>query len=231
MKENYESVFSSLYGSQNYNLDNHTSDKDYKTAVVPSLNRLVLDKKPYIKIKETENGLIEVKDIRCIFTAFKKMSVVDLETLFSKEKSINKKYKKEIDRLIEMREEIVNSNPYKLYQVMLGTMISGSKRKYSPKTAAQSMRYYDLFDRYFIRGESFESALDTSKSELYELIKNTKASKIPESVAKEKIEKMIAKTREYEDKIDKNINYETNQKLDLILIDIFKKKTKGEINE
>lgn len=55
MKENYESVFSSLYGSQNYNLDNHASDKDYKTAVVPSLNRLVLDKKPYIKIKETEN--------------------------------------------------------------------------------------------------------------------------------------------------------------------------------
>lgn len=154
------------------------------------------------------------------------MSVVDLEMLFSKEISVNEKYEKEIDKLIKMREEVIKSNPYKLYQVTLGIMTSGSKRKYIPKTAAQSMRYYDLFNRYFIEGEDFESALDTSKSELYELIRDTKTGKIPENVAKEKIKEMIAKTREYEDKIDKNINYETNQKLDLILIDIFKKKNK-----
>ena len=224
MKQDYEFVFRSLYGSQNYNLDTDESDKDYKEAIVPSNNNLVLDKKPYVKIKETSNGLIEAKDIRNTFTAFKKMSIVDLEMLFSKETYVNEKYKEEIDRLFEMREEIVKANPYRLYQVMLGIMISGSKRTYTPKTAAQSMRYYDLFNRYFIKGESFKYALDTSKSELYEFIKDTKAGKIPENVAKEKIEEMVVETKEYENKIDKNINYETYETLDLILIDIFKKK-------
>lgn len=224
MRKNYEFVMTSLYGSQNYNLDTKTSDHDFKMAVVPSINNLILDKKPYVKIEETKNGIIEVKDIRHTFLAFKKMSVVDLEMLFSKVITTNKKYKEELDRLISMREEIVASNPYSLYNTMLGIMISGSKRKYTPKTAAQSMRYYDLFDRYFVKNENFKSALDTSKSELYELIKNTKTGKIPEDVAMEKIEEMIAITKSYEDKIDKNINYETNQKLDLILIDIFKKR-------
>lgn len=224
MKNNYEFVFTAIYGSQNYNLDNESSDKDYKMAVVPSINNLVLDKKPYIKIEETEEGLIEVKDIRHTFLSFKKMSIVDLEILFSKEIIKNRKYKDELDELFSIREEIVKSDPYRLYQVMLGTMISGSKRKYTPKTAAQSMRYFDLFNRCFIKKETFESALDTSKSNLYNLIKDTKAGKISEIKAKEKIEEMIKTTKSYENKIDKNINYETNQKLDLILIDIFKKR-------
>lgn len=224
MRKDYEFVMTSLYGSQNYNLDTKSSDLDFKMAVVPSINNLILDKKPYIKVEETKNGIIEVKDIRHTFLSFKKMSVVDLEMLFSKVITTNKKYKEELDRLISIREEIVASNPYRLYQVMLGIMISGSKRKYTPKTAAQSMRYYDLFNRYFIKKENFKDALDTSKSELYELIKDTKTGKIPEDITKEKIEEMITITKSYEDKIDKNINYETNQKLDLILIDIFKKR-------
>lgn len=224
MKKDYEFVFTALYGSQNYNLNTNISDKDYKMSVVPPLNNLILNKKPYIKIEKTEEGLIEVKDIRNTFLAFKKMSIVDLEILFSKEIITNKKYKGEIDKLFSINEEIAASNPYRLYQVMLGTMISGTKKKYTPKNAAQSMRYFDLFNRYFVKNESFKNSLDTSKSELYELIKDTKAGKIPEIKAKEKIEEMISITKTYEDKIDKNINYETNQKMDLILIDIFKKK-------
>lgn len=115
MKNDYEFVLRSLYGSQNYNLDTDESDKDYKEAIVPSINNLILDKKPYAKVKETSNGLIEVKDIRNTFTAFKKMSIVDLEMLFSKETYVNEKYKEEINRLFEMREEIVKANPYRLY--------------------------------------------------------------------------------------------------------------------
>lgn len=224
MRKDYEFVFGGLYGSQNYNLDTKSSDQDFKMAVVPSIKNLILDKKPYIKIEETKNGIIEIKDIRHTFLSFKKMSIVDLEMLFSKVITTNKKYKEELDKLISMREEIVASNPYRLYKVMLGVMISSSKRKYTPKNATQSMRYFDLFNRYFIEKESFKSALDTSKSEFYELIKDTKAGRIPETFAKEKIEELINTTKSYENRIDKNINYETNQKLDLILIDIFKKK-------
>ena len=224
MKKDYEFVFTSLYGSQNYNLDTKSSDKDYKIAVIPSINNLVLDKKPYIKVEDTEEGLVEVKDIRHTFLSFKKMSIIDLEVLFSKEVIKNRKYKDEIDKLFSIKEEVVRSNPYRLYQVMLGIMISSTKRKYTPKTAAQSIRYFDLFNRYFIREETFESALDTSKSEFFSLIKDAKYGNIKEEIAKKEIEEMIKITKSYEDKIDKNINYKTNQKLDLILIDIFKKK-------
>lgn len=225
MKEKYEFVFTSLYGSQNYNLDNENSDKDYKMAVVPSLDSLVLDTKQYSKIEQIENGLIEVKDIRSTFTAFKKMSIVDLEILFSKEFIINKKYKEEVDRLLAMREELVAANPFRLYQVLLGVMTSGTKgKKYKPKSMAQSIRYYDLFDRYLVKGESFKSSLDTSKSELYQLMKDVKFGEADEEETIEKVEKMIDVVKGYKDKVEKDINYETYQKLDLILIDIFKKK-------
>lgn len=225
MKEKYEFVFTSLYGSQNYNLDNENSDKDYKMAVVPSLDSLVLDTKQYSKIEQIENGLIEVKDIRSTFTAFKKMSIVDLEILFSKEFITNKKYKEEVDRLLAMREELVAANPFRLYQVLLGVMTSGTKgKKYKPKRMAQSIRHYDLFDRYLVKGESFKSSLDTSKSELYQLMKDVKFGEADEEETIEKVEKMIDVVKGYKDKVEKDINYETYQKLDLILIDIFKKK-------
>lgn len=222
MKKDYEFVFTSLYGSQNYNLDNENSDKDYKMAVVPSLDNLILNSKQYSKIEKTKDGLVEVKDIRNTFTSFKKMSIVDLEVLFSKEIITNKKYKEEVDRLLAMREEIVAANPYRLYQVMLGVMISGTKKEYKPKSMAQSIRHYDLFDRYFIKKENFESALDTSKSELYEFIKDVKFGRSDE--VKERVEKMISIVKDYKSKVTENINYKTYQKLDLILIDIFKKR-------
>lgn len=224
MTKDYEFVFTSLYGSQNYNLDNENSDKDYKMAVVPSLDILVLDSKQYSKIEETEHGLIEIKDIRNTFTAFKKMSIVDLEVLFSKEFITNKKYKEEVDKLLAMREELVAANPFRLYQVMLGIMTSSTKKKYNPKYFAQSIRYYDLFDRYLVKGENFKSALDTSKSELYQLMKDVKFGRADEEETIEKVEKMIDVVKGYKDKVEKDINYETYQKLDLILIDIFKKR-------
>lgn len=229
MKKDYEFVFTSLYGSQNYNLDNERSDKDYKMAVVPSLDNLILDFKQYSKIEKTKDGLVEIKDIRNTFTSFKKMSIVDLEVLFSKEIITNKKYKEEIDRLLAMREELVAANSFRLYQVILGVMTSGIKKEYKPKSMAQSIRYYDLFDRYFVKGESFKSALDASKSELYELMKEVKSGRADEKETIEKVEKMIDVVKEYKDKVEKGINYETYQKLDLILIDIFKKKIVKEV--
>ena len=224
MTKDYEFVFTSLYGSQNYNLDNENSDKDYKMTVAPSLDSLVLDSKQYSKIEHIKNGLIEVKDIRSTFTAFKKMSIVDLEVLFSKEFITNKKYKEEVDRLLAIREELVAANPFRLYQVMLGIMTSSTKKKYNPKYFAQAIRYYDLFDRYLVKGESFKSALDCSKSDLYDFMRNVKFGNIDEDEVKEEVEKMIAVVKEYENNVVKEINHETYEKLDLILIDIFKKK-------
>ena len=229
MNKNYEFIFTSLYGSQNYNLDNENSDKDYKMAVIPSLENLILDSKQYSKIEKTKDGLVEIKDIRNTFTSFKKMSIVDLEILFSKEIITNKKYKEEINRLLDIKENLIGANPYRLYQVMLGVMTSGYKKEYKAKNMTQSIRYYDLFNRYFIENENFENALDTSKSKLYNFIKDVKFDKADKNETQKKVKKMIEITKNYQNKIPKNINYETYQKLDLILIDIFKKKIKDTI--
>lgn len=229
MNKNYEFIFTSLYGSQNYNLDNENSDKDYKMAVIPSLENLILDSKQYSKIEKTKDGLVEIKDIRNTFTSFKKMSIVDLGILFSKEIITNKKYKEEINRLLDIKENLIGANPYRLYQVMLGVMTSGYKKEYKAKNMTQSIRYYDLFNRYFIENENFENALDTSKSKLYNFIKDVKFDKADKNETQKKVKKMIEITKNYQNKIPKNINYETYQKLDLILIDIFKKKIKDTI--
>lgn len=157
------------------------------------------------------------------------MSIVDLEVLFSKEIITNKKYKEEINRLLNIRENLIAANPYRLYQVMLGVIISGYKKEYKAKNMAQCIRYYDLFNRYFIKKENFENALDTSKSKLYNFIKDVKLDKVDKNEVKEKVEKMINTVKNYQNEIPKNINYETYQKLDLILIDIFKKKIKDTI--
>ena len=229
MNNDYEFVFTCLYGSQNYNLDNENSDSDYKMAVVPTIEKIALEKTKYTKIHKTENGgQVEVKDIRNTFVAFKKMSLVDLEILFSKKAIVNKKYKEEFDRLTEIREELLKANPYRLYQVILGTMTSSLKKKYTPKKACQSIRYYDLFDRYLVKDESFKSALDASKSELYNFMKEVKAGEVEEEKARKEIEKMVANVESYKEKVPREINYKTYQKLDLILIDIFKKKFKEE---
>lgn len=103
-------------------------------------------------------------------------------------------------------------------------MTSSTKKKYNPKYFAQSIRYYDLFDRYLVKGENFKSALDTSKSELYQLMKDVKFGRADEEETIEKVEKMIDVVKGCKDKVEKDINYETYQKLDLILIDIFKKR-------
>ena len=229
--DRHEYVYTALYGSQNYKLDNTNSDKDYKMLVVPHTKALILNNKQLSKVVEVEDGLVEIKDIRKVFDSYKKMSIVDIETLFSVESIVNNRYGEEMLELIKMREDIVASNPFRLYQVVLGVMTSLSSRKnFTDKDACQVIRYYDIFDRYLIGKESFEETLDTLKSERYQFMLDTKDGKVSKEELMKEIYFYIDITRAYKNKIDKERNHEVYERLDDILLRIFEKRIKVDLD-
>ena len=81
----YTPIYISLHGSQNYGLDVYTdtyqSDYDFKCIVLPSLWDLVEGKRPASLTAETEDGQIDIKDIRVVCDALERMNPAYLESL------------------------------------------------------------------------------------------------------------------------------------------------------
>ena len=78
-----------IQGSQNYDLDIYTdeykSDVDTKAIVIPSLEEIVMNKKPISTTHVLPNNEhLDIKDIRLMFDNFKKQNINFLEILFSK---------------------------------------------------------------------------------------------------------------------------------------------------
>ena len=78
-----------IQGSQNYDLDIYTdeykSDIDTKAIVIPSLEEIVMNKKPISTTHVLPNNEhLDIKDIRLMFDNFKKQNINFLEILFSK---------------------------------------------------------------------------------------------------------------------------------------------------
>lgn len=109
----YEVVGLFLQGSQNYKLDIYTddymSDVDSKAIVLPTFNDFILNREPISTTVILENNEhIDVKDIRIMFNMFKKANISYLELLFTDFKIINPKYQHIIDKLMEIRDDIID---------------------------------------------------------------------------------------------------------------------------
>lgn len=76
-------IFTGLFGSQNYGLDDSNSDVDCVCVVLPTLNNLI-DSAPISKEIATDNGKINLVDIRNFAKQLESGSFVNLETLFSR---------------------------------------------------------------------------------------------------------------------------------------------------
>lgn len=121
-----------LQGSQNYGLDLYTdeykSDIDTKVIVIPSLEEIVMNKKP---ISTTyicpNNEHIDIKDIRLYFENFKKQNINFLEILFSKFYIVNEKYHDLWDELVKGRELIAHLNPNQAIRCMAGMSMEKKK--------------------------------------------------------------------------------------------------------
>ena len=121
-----------LQGSQNYGLDIYTdeykSDIDTKVIVIPSLEDVVMNKKPISTTHVLPNNEhLDIKDIRLYFDNFKKQNINFIEILFSPYYIVNPKYRDLWEELIIDRELIAHYNTNQALRCMSG--MSMEKRK------------------------------------------------------------------------------------------------------
>ena len=82
----------SLYGSQNYRMNNENSDIDTECFIFPSHDDIIYARPLFSKCIETPYGTCHVKDIRAAFNELRKSSPNILEILASPYMIINREY-------------------------------------------------------------------------------------------------------------------------------------------
>ena len=131
--QGYEVMFTALQGSQNYGLDIYTndycSDVDTKSIVLPTLDDFIWNRAPVstIRIMPDSEEHAEVKDIRIMFEMFRKANLSYIELLYSDYIIVNPKYQEQVDRLLKMRDEIVNADQRRFMLAAMGMVFE--KRK------------------------------------------------------------------------------------------------------
>lgn len=175
-----------LQGSQNYGLDYEGSDIDTKLIVVPSLEDIVLNKKPVSTTHVRANDEhIDFKDVRLYMDTFRKQNLNFLEILFTPFKIINPMYANEWNRLVEAREEIARMNEFRAVKSMKGIALEKfhamehrypskidiiDEYGYDGKQVSHLIRVDDYLERY-IKGERYESCLRPTDSKRDEIMK------------------------------------------------------------
>ena len=167
-----------LQGSQNYELDIYTneykSDIDTKVIIIPSLEDVVMNRKPISTTHVLPNNEhLDIKDIRLYFDNFKKQNINFLEILFTNYYLVNPKYEDLWQLLVYFREEIAHYNKNAALRCMAG--MSMEKRKalchpypsiidkiekygYDGKQLHHIIRMYDFICGY-AQGDSFKKCL------------------------------------------------------------------------
>ena len=97
----YLVVFTSLIGSQNYDLDDENSDIDTFSFVFPPLGDLAAAKEPISGLIELKDGHCEIKDIRIALNLLKKASPNSVEYFTSKYKIYNPIFEKVLTEYID----------------------------------------------------------------------------------------------------------------------------------
>lgn len=129
---NLELLCICLQGSQNYGLDIYTdsykSDVDTKAIIIPSLEDVVMNKKPISTTHILPNNEhLDIKDIRLYFDNFKKQNINFVEILFTDFYLVNPKYKDLWEILLYFREDIAHYNRNAALRCMAGMSMEKKK--------------------------------------------------------------------------------------------------------
>lgn len=177
-----------LQGSQNYGLDYADSDIDSKVIVVPSIDDIVLNKKP---ISETllmpNNEHVDLKDIRLMFGCFKKQNINFVEILFTDFMILNPAYLNIFyEEVLYYREDIARYSEWNALNCIKGMMMEKFKAlkhpyptladrierfSYDPKQLHHMFRIYEFGQRY-INGESYSECLISKQKDFLINVKN-----------------------------------------------------------
>lgn len=228
-----------LQGSQNYNLDYEGSDIDTKCIVIPTLEDIVLNKKPVSTTLILEdNSHIDVKDIRLMWECFRKQNINFLEILFTDYFTVPFKYGKYWWRMLDINEDIAHYDNYKAVNCIAGMVFEKNaalchpyptlkdkieKYGYDNKQLHHIVRCAEFLDRY-IEGVPYEECLvPTNPQQLVDI----KASYIynlneAKQIAKETVDTVKAVKEMYMEQHENVINDEVKNKMDEILTDIIR---------
>lgn len=191
-------VFKALVGSHNYNLNDETSDEDYKYFVLPTFDDLY-DGNIFSYSSIGQYVDYDVHDIRKLTNLFWKANINFLEVLYSKEmerqleivpvyeqchfEAINKL--SEIDEIIGMRDKIVKMNLPYLYSACKGMYFEKMKRLekgtegtqylvekygYDTKQALHAYRVLNFIVRFAEHSWCFRSALTYNKEDREDML-------------------------------------------------------------
>ena len=127
---NPKAVFSALVGSENYGLNDKTSDRDYKVFVLPTLEDIYLGEKCGTRFNEGKCDT-DVYDIRNLESFIFKSNPNFIEALFSKDLCVNEEIsdsiKNVVDQILDMKYKLSRMNLPYLYQSSMGTFASRMK--------------------------------------------------------------------------------------------------------
>lgn len=155
-----------LVGSQNYGLDEETSDVDTKAIILPTLEDIIMLKEPVSTTIMLDNGeQIAVKDVRLFVYCLEKQNVNFVETLFTNYYIINPKWEELWNMLLKNREVVARHNPKAMAECFAGIIRTRTKYAFiggKGKDLYVIARAYDMLER-FLEGHNFYSVLDCSE--------------------------------------------------------------------
>ena len=164
-----------LQGSQNYGVFDKESDIDSKVLVIPSLEDIVLNRKPISHTLEMPDNQehVDCKDVREYFKIFRKSNINFVEILFTDYYIVNNKYYDLWNRLRENAEGLARMNPYAAVSCMKG--MASEKRHalcheypsrmpwiekfgYDPKQLSHLIRI-SYFLKWYIEGKPYKDCI------------------------------------------------------------------------
>lgn len=164
-----------LQGSQNYNMADVESDIDSKILVIPSLEDVVLNRKPISHTLEMPDNQehVDCKDVREYFKIFRKSNINFVEILFTDYYIVNNKYYDLWNRLRENAEGLARINPYAAVSCMKG--MASEKRHalcheypsrmpwiekfgYDPKQLSHLARI-NYFIKWYVEGKPYKDCI------------------------------------------------------------------------
>lgn len=178
-------------GSVNYGLDNKNSDIDSKLLTVPSLKKLIKNKRDNTTHIMSDNGEhVEVKDVAIYMDTVLKQNINFVETLFAKAVIVNPRYKNDWEMLYENRELIARYDTKRAVKCMYGMMVQ--KRKdmetwtearaksfhefgYDTKSLHHLVRLHYFLQHYIVDGWSYEDCLTKRDGAEYRLLMDAKS--------------------------------------------------------
>lgn len=170
-------VLQAVTGSHNYNLNDETSDIDYKYFVMPTFEDVYYNKS-YSVVKTSKDEDFTVHDIRKLPMLLSKANLNFIEILYS----VDHVEEPELKQIFDMRHEIATADLPRLYNACVGmhhekmkalhkgtetTQILVEKFGYDTKGALHAYRCLDFLQRMVDNDFDFGKAIRYDDEDLY----------------------------------------------------------------